>query len=134
MMSLKDKTVVITAGNRGGGLALSQKYAENGANVVMIADKADSSITTPIEFLAKSRLITVDIADEKQINAAVESVIAEFGAVDILINNFSIFNFKNTQNTTPKMFMDGMKNVFATFFFSKACVPYLQKSSNHIKH
>jgi len=39
MTALQNKTVVITAGNRGSGLALSQKYVANGANVVMIADK-----------------------------------------------------------------------------------------------
>lgn len=128
MMTLKNKTVVITAGNRGGGLALSQKYAENGANVVMIADKSDS--ITPVELSHNSKLIAVDFADEKQINDSVKTIIAEFGALDVLINNFSIFNFKNTQNTTPEMFHSVMKNVFATFFFSKACAPYLKESSN----
>ena len=39
---MKGKTVVITAGNRGGGLALTKKYRDNGAKVVMIADQTDS--------------------------------------------------------------------------------------------
>lgn len=129
MKAFQNKTVVITAGNRGGGLALSQKYAENGANVVMIADKSDS-LLHPIEPLYKARLIALDFADEKQINDAVNTIIAEFGTLDVLINNFSIFNFKNTQDTTPEMFHNVMKNVFATFFFSKACAPYLKESSN----
>jgi NAD(P)-dependent dehydrogenase (short-subunit alcohol dehydrogenase family) len=94
-MTLKNKTVIITAGNRGGGLALSQKYAENGANVVMIADQSDS-ITSHVALSQHSKLIAVDFADEKQINHAVNTIITEFGTLDVLINNFSIFNFKNT--------------------------------------
>ncbi len=129
MTALQNKTVVITAGNRGGGLALSQKYAENGANVVMFADKSDS-IAHHTELSHNSKLIAVDFADEKQIIDAVNIIIAEFGTLDVLINNFSIFNFKNAQNTTPEMFHNVMKNVFATFFFSKACVPYLKESTN----
>lgn len=129
MMALKNKTVVITAGNGGGGLAISQKYVENGANVVMIADKSDAIIPHGV-LSHNSKLIAVDYADEKQINDAVKTIIAELGTLDVLINNFSIFNFKNVQNTTPEMFHNVMKNIFATFFFSKVCVPYLKKSSN----
>lgn len=129
MMAFKNKTVVITAGNRGGGLALSQKYAENGANVVMIADTGDL-ITPPVELSHNSKLIAIDFADEKQINDAVKTIIAECGAIDILVNNFSIFNFKNTQDTTAEMFHNVMKNIFATLFFSKACALHLKESSN----
>lgn len=129
MQTFQNKTVVVTAGNRGGGLAISQKYAANGANVVMIADKSDL-ITPYVELSYNSKLIAVDFADEQQINDAVKTIIAEFGSLDVLINNFSIFNFKNTQDTTAEMFHNVMKNVFATFFFSKACVPYLKESSN----
>jgi len=103
MTALQNKTVVITAGNRGGGLALSQKYAENSANVVMIADKSDL-VSNHAVFPEKSELIAVDFADEKQIEDAVNTIIAQFGSLDILINNFSIFNFKSTMGTTPEMF------------------------------
>ena len=129
MTALQNKTVVITAGNRGGGLALSKKYAENGANVVMIADKSDL-ISNHAVFPDKSELIAVDFADEKQIEDAVNTIIAQFGSLDILINNFSIFNFKSTMDTTPEMFCSVMKNVFATLFFSKACAPYLKNAPN----
>lgn len=129
MATFQNKTVVITAGNRGGGLAISEKYAANGANVVMIAEKTDA-MTPELELPPGSRLIAIDFADERQINDAVHTIIAEFGTLDVLINNFSIFNFKNTQHTTAEMFHKVMQNVFATFFFSQACAPYLKESSN----
>jgi citronellol/citronellal dehydrogenase len=129
MVAFQNKTVVITAGNRGGGLALSHKYAKSGANVVVIADKSDL-IIPHVELSHNFKLIAVDFTDEKQISDAVKIIITEFGALDVLINNFSIFNFKNTQNTIPEMFHNVMKNVFATFFFSKACAPHLKESSN----
>ncbi len=129
MQTFQNKTVVVTAGNRGGGLAISKKYAANGANVVMIAEKSDL-ITPQVELSDSTRLIAVDFDDEQQIIDAVKTIIAEFGSLDVLINNFSIFNFKKMQDTTAEMFHSVMKNVFATFFFSKACVPYLKESSN----
>jgi len=75
----------------------------------------DCKLGEGFELLHHSKLIAVDFADEKQINDAVNIIIAEFGTLDILINNFSIFNFKSALNTTPEMFHNVMKNVFAAF-------------------
>lgn len=127
---LKNKTVVVTAGNRGGGLALSKKYAENGANVVMIAEQSGSIVNDNPLSSDNSMVITIDFMDEKQIYDAIKTIIERFKTIDILINNYSIFNFKSAMDTTPEMFHRVMSNVFATVFFSKACAPYLKKSPN----
>ena len=75
-------------------------------------------------------VIPIDFMDEKQITDAVTAVAEQFGGIDILVNNYSIFNFKSTMHSTPEMFHSVMKNVFATLFFSKACQPYLRHSTN----
>jgi len=129
-MMLKNKTVVVTAGNRGGGLALSKKYAENGANVVMIAEHSGSIVNDNPLSSENSMVITIDFMDEEQIYNAVRTTVERFSTIDILINNYSIFNFKSAMDTTPKMFHRVMSNVFATFFFSKVCAPYLKRTSN----
>ncbi len=125
----KNKTVIVTAGNRGGGLALSKKYADSGANVVMVAEKTDEITNHPFSS-ENVMVIAIDFMDEQQINDVVKMTIERFGGIDILINNYSKFNFKNAMDTTPEMFLNVMNNVFATFFFSKACAPYLKDSNN----
>ncbi|MCE3045483.1 SDR family NAD(P)-dependent oxidoreductase [Legionella sp. 16cNR16C] len=125
-----NRTVVITAGNRGGGLALSRLFAARGARIAMIAEKVDSPEQTPVELDSPSELLSIDFDDEAQINEAVEHIITRFKTIDVLINNFSVFNFKTVANSTAGMFNDVMKNVFATFFFSKASAVHLKHSAN----
>ncbi|MFC3908303.1 SDR family NAD(P)-dependent oxidoreductase [Legionella dresdenensis] len=106
-----------------------KKYLDNGANVVMVAEKTDE-IPNHTLFSEKAMVVAIDFTDEKQINAAVKASIERFGSIDILINNYSTFNFKSTADTTPEMFHQVMTNVFATFFFSQACAPYLKRADN----
>ena len=127
---LENKTVVITAGNRGGGLALSKKFLENGANVVMIAEQSETIASDNPLAAENSMVIAIDFMDERQILDAVKTTFDRFESIDILINNYSIFNFKSAMDTTPEMFHRVMSNLFATLFFSKACTPYLKHSSN----
>lgn len=136
---LEGKTVVITAGNRGGGAALAKRYAKAGANLVIVAHKEQSTmpqleVNEVSENIVASGgnaiTLTVDLTDAQEIKEAINQIITHFGQIDILINNFSTFNFKNTLETTPQEFNKVMGNVFATFFFSQACIPYLLKSDN----
>jgi len=62
---------------------------------------------------------------------AVDKTIQKFGGIDILINNASAITLTNVEQTEAKRF-DLMFdiNVRGTFFVSKACIPWLKKSSN----
>ncbi|HDV5785693.1 TPA: SDR family NAD(P)-dependent oxidoreductase [Legionella pneumophila] len=136
---LKGQTVVITGGNRGGGAAIAMRYAAAGANIVIIANKESSAnsqqnvneVSERISSVGgKAITLTVNLADSQEIKTAVNCIITHFGRIDILINNFSTFNFKNTLETTAEEFNKVMENVFATFFFSQACIPFLRESGN----
>ena len=129
-MSLHGKTVVVTAGNRGGGAVIANRYKESGANVVVIADKQSDVILKNESQPDNTLLIAIDLSDFAQIENAVKMTFKQFGSVDILVNNFSIFNFKNVMNTTPEEYHNVMRNIFVTMFFSKSCVPYLKNSLN----
>lgn len=78
-----------------------------------------------------SLAVPCDIRDENQIEAAVKMVVEKFGGIDIVINNASAISLTDSQNTTPKAY-DLMHsiNVRGTFLVSKACIPFLLKSSN----
>jgi citronellol/citronellal dehydrogenase len=74
--------------------------------------------------------IQCDIRDENQITAAIEQAAAEFGGIDILINNASAINLTNTESTPAKRFdlMMGV-NTRGTFLTSQSALPHLRKSA-----
>lgn len=134
---LEGKTVIVTAGNQGGGAIVALRFAASGANVVIIANKevnANSLVNSTADRIiaggGKAITLEVDLASAGEIQNAVAKIISSFGGIDILINNFSIFNFKTTLETTAEEFNKVMGNVFTTFFFSQACIPYLKKAKN----
>jgi len=141
-MSFKDKTVLITGGSRGIGKAIAIRLAKEGANVAIAGKTAEANpklegtIYTAAEEIAKEGTgkilpLQADIRFEEQINSIVEATVKTFGGIDILVNNASAINLSATDQTEPKRF-DLMHdiNIRGTFFMSKACIPYLKKSSN----
>ena len=89
-MSLQGKTVMITGASRGIGASAAQIFAEEGANVVLLARSADK-----IEMLAKeignqAFARACDISDQTDFAAAVSEGIDKFGKIDVLINNAGV--------------------------------------------
>lgn len=93
-MILENKVAVITGGTRGIGLAIAGKYAENGADIAIIAsrktDEAQSALTELEETGRKVRLYSCDVSDPEQVASVAEEIMADFGKVDILVNNAGI--------------------------------------------
>ena len=75
--------------------------------------------------------LQMDVRDEEQIQAAVAQAVAQFGGIDILINNASAISLTPTLQTPMKRF-DLMfeVNVRGTFATSQACIPYLKNATN----
>src|SRR6266705_5503519 len=140
-MSLKGKTLFITGGSRGIGLAIALKAAADGANIVIAAKtvephpKLEGTIHTAAAEMekagGKALACAVDIRFEDQIHAAVAKAVETFGGIDILINNASAISLTGTL-ATPMQRFDLMHqvNVRGTFSCSQACIPHLLKSSN----
>lgn len=140
-MSLKGKTVFITGGSRGIGLAIAKRCAQDGARITIAAKTAEphpklsGTVFTAAEEIVqaggKALPQICDIRDEASVAAAVEATVAEFGGIDVLINNASAISLTPTLQTEMKRF-DLMMSVNArgTFVTTKACLPYLLKSEN----
>jgi len=135
--SLKNKTVIVTAGNQGGGAIVAARFAEAGAKVAIIAHP-DPLNKTPLTQASDSinqsggtaRTWEIDLLNAASIRAGVEEIASHFGQIDILVNNFSFFHFKSSLETTPEEFNRILGNIHATFLLSQACIPHLQKSDN----
>jgi citronellol/citronellal dehydrogenase len=139
-MSLAGKKIFITGGSRGIGLAIALRAARDGASVAIAAKTAEVNPKLPgtiysaaaeIEAAGGVALpIQCDLRDEAQIEAAIAQAAAEFGGLDILINNASAINLTKTEATPAKRF-DLMfdVNVRGTFLTSQAAIPYLRESA-----
>ena len=139
-MSLQGKRIFITGGSRGIGLAIALRAARDGASVAIAAKTAEPNPKLPGTIYSAAEEIKAaggtalpiqcDLRDETQIAAAVAQAAAEFGGIDILINNASAINLTSTAETPAKRF-DLMfdVNVRGTFLTSQATIPFLRDSA-----
>ena len=140
-MSLQGKRIFITGGSRGIGLAIALRAARDGASIAIAAKTAEPNPKLPgtiytaaeeIKAAGGTALpIQCDLRDEAQIAAAVAQAAAEFGGIDILVNNASAINLTRTEGTPAKRF-DLMfdVNVRGTFLTSQAAIPFLRDSAD----
>jgi citronellol/citronellal dehydrogenase len=141
MTSLKGKTLFISGASRGIGLAIALRAARDGANIAIAAKTAEphpklkGTIYTAADDVraagGKALPLLCDIRDEAQVVAAVEQTVAEFGGIDICVNNASAISLTDSQMTDMKRFdlMMGI-NTRGTFMVSKYCIPHLKKAAN----
>jgi citronellol/citronellal dehydrogenase len=141
MTSLKGKTLFVSGGSRGIGLAIALRAARDGANVAIAAKTAEpqprlkGTIYTAADEIraagGKALPVVCDIRNEAQVIAAVDKTVAEFGGIDICVNNASAISLTDSQATDMKRFdlMMGI-NTRGTFMVSKYCIPHLKKSEN----
>ncbi len=91
---LQAKTAVVTGGTRGIGFAIAKKLAGNGANVAVIATRAGEAADRAVAELAAAgvtaKLYLCDIRNAEAVDAAAAEILADFGSVDVLVNNAGI--------------------------------------------
>ena len=137
---LSGKKIFITGGSRGIGLAIALRAARDGASIAIAAKTSDpnpklpGTIHTAAEEIRAAGGVALpiqcDLRDENQIADAIARTAAEFGGIDILINNASAINLTPTEATPAKRF-DLMfdVNVRGTFLASQAAIPHLRASA-----
>ncbi|SFO01930.1 citronellol/citronellal dehydrogenase [Mesorhizobium sp. NFR06] len=140
-MSLKGKTLFISGGSRGIGLAIALRAARDGANVTIAAKTAEphpklpGTIYTAAEEIeeagGKALPVLCDIRDEVQVAVAVAKTVERFGGIDICVNNASAIQLTGTLETDMKRYdLMHQINTRGTFLVSKTCIPHLKLASN----
>lgn len=140
-MTLAGRTIFITGGSRGIGLAIALRAARDGANVIIAAKTAEPHPKLPgtiytaaedIERAGGTALpLLLDVRDETAIEVAVACAAERFGGIDACINNASAINLAKTEEIDAKRFdLIQQVNVRGTFLVSRACIPFLRKSAN----
>jgi NAD(P)-dependent dehydrogenase (short-subunit alcohol dehydrogenase family) len=138
---LADRTLVISGGSRGIGLAIGIAAAKRGANVVLLA-KTDTphprlpgtvhTAAADVEAAGGKALAVVgDVRREEDVQRAIDAAVQRFGGIDVCVNNASAIATDPTAVLSAKKY-DLMQevNLRGTFLLTKACVPHLEKSAN----
>ena len=92
-MRLHDQVAIVTGGGRGIGRAIAKGFAQEGATVVIADIDAEHGNATYQEIVAsggKARFMATQVADQASVAAMAQAVVAEFGRIDILVNNAAI--------------------------------------------
>jgi citronellol/citronellal dehydrogenase len=135
------RTILMSGGSRGIGLSIAIRAARDGANVALLAKTAEPnprlegtihSAAAAIEAAGGRALpIVGDVRDEDSIIDAVERTAAEFGGVDIVVNNASAIDLSASTRLATKRF-DLMQQieVRGTFLLTRTAIPHLRKSEH----
>ena len=140
-MSLRNKTLFVSGASRGIGLAIALRAARDGANIAIAAKtaephpKLEGTIYTAAEEIEKAGghalPLLCDIRFEDQVQAAVEKTAAQFGGIDICVNNASAIQLTGTLQTDMKRFdLMHQINTRGTYLVSRTCIPHLKRAAN----
>ena len=141
MSALENKTVIMSGGSRGIGLAIAKRCASEGANVALLAKtdqphpKLEGTIHTAAEEIeaagGEALAIVGDVRDEERVNAAVAEAVERFGGIDIVVNNASAINLAPMRDLEPKR-LDLMLDIQirGTFLLTRAALPHLRESDH----
>lgn len=141
MTTLANRTILMSGGSRGIGLAIALAAAREGANLVLLAktDVPDPRLpgtihtaVAEIEAAGGQALAVVgDVRDEESTLRAARLGAERFGGIDVVLNNASAIDLNKTENVSVKKF-DLMQQIQCrgTFLLTQAALPHLRKSPN----
>jgi NAD(P)-dependent dehydrogenase (short-subunit alcohol dehydrogenase family) len=136
LFSLDGKVAIVTGASSGLGVAFAQGLAEAGADVALGARRVDRlGETATLVEAAGRRAISVetDVASPEACTALVEAAMAEFGHVDVLINNAGVGTAVPATRETPEQFRQVIDvNLNGCYWMAQACGRVMQPGSSII--
>ena len=132
LFDLSDKVAIVTGGNGGIGLGMAKGLAEAGAKIAIIGRNTEKNANAVNEIKslgATAIAIETDVRDANAVTSMVKAVVAEWGRVDILINNAGINIRKRPEDLSEEEWRQVLDtNLTSAFLCSKACYPEMKKT------
>jgi citronellol/citronellal dehydrogenase len=141
MSNLAGKTLFMSGGSRGIGLAIAKRVAADGANVALVSKTSEPNPKLPGTIFSAAKEIDEaggnalpivgDIRFDDQVEAAVARTVEAFGGIDLCLNNASAINLSGTEQLPMKTY-DLMQdiNTRGTYLVSRTCIPHLKQADN----
>lgn len=130
---LEGKTAIVTGAAYGIGYAAAERFAAEGANVVIADIKGHEEAAHRLSKLSPAvAALMIDVRDDESVSAGVERTIARFGSVDILVNNAAI-SAELRPGPFEQQSVDDWRriyevNVIGTFRMCRAVSPHMRQA------
>ena len=122
-MNLQNKVAIITGASRGIGKAIAMAFAQEGADLALVARNVQQleEVAANIREIGRDCLIVqTDVTEEEQIKQAVVKIVEHFGKVDILVTNAGVGLCKSIRETSLDEWNNVLNvNLTGTFLFSR---------------
>lgn len=130
MSTLKDKSILITGGGSGIGLAAARLFLAQGARVAITGRDPDK-LRCAADGLRPGRVLhqAADVGEPAQVQALVERVLKEHGAIDILVNNAGLnIKERSVREMTPERWQKIVRaNLDGAFYCALAVLPHMRE-------
>ncbi len=132
-MKLKDRTAIVTGAGSGIGREIAREYAREGAKVVVsdfLKDTGKETVDLIIKDGGTAIFIQADASKESDVENLMDKTAAEFGTIDILINNAGVGGTLSSMNeiTVDEWDVVMAVNLKGPFIAVKKALPYMIKN------
>lgn len=138
MKDLKNKVALITGGTQGIGYGIAESLMQQGVNVAITsreqskADAAAEKLNNSSKGSAKAVGVEADVRNFESQQRAVNTVLSEFGQMDIMVANAGIGHFASIQDLTPEQWQETIDtNLSGVFYSIKSAVDALIRSQGY---
>ncbi|SEG34732.1 3-oxoacyl-[acyl-carrier-protein] reductase [Bryocella elongata] len=132
MSHLNGKVALVTGASQGIGRAIALELAKHGATVALAARSLDKLESVAAEIVAAggaAKAFTIDVTSEESIKAAAKAVLADLGAVHILVNNAGITRDTLALRMKTSDFEDVLRaNLTGSFLLTQAVISSMMKA------
>ncbi|KPW52721.1 hypothetical protein ALO95_200067 [Pseudomonas syringae pv. antirrhini] len=127
------RIILITGANRGIGRELAKQLAKDGDTVLLGARNFEGSIQAAAEIGSNAHAVHIDVSNQASVDAAAKRIEADFGRLDVLVNNVGgVFDYAQKASTADLAVVQHALeiNLFSAVRVTQAMLPLLRKAQD----